>query len=204
MPRAWAAVQKPMENQQPAVSLISVRCPVDQGEMHCLFFFVVYESLIHHCLSALNIAKWNIVYLSSASESTNFAIEKNIEWYQRLTFRSNVLVLDKRCYLKRCYLKSFSINVQVQVQQQCSIHFCIKIFFKPWFVWLIWSFECLILMILTMTKYHENLLRDSLLSLLFIVKFFSSLETKMVLKIPNETFLRITRYLASQWVTGVG
>ena len=51
-------------------------------------------------------------------------------------------------------------------------------------------------MILTMAKYHENLLRDSPLSLLFIVKFFSSLETKMVVKIPNETFLRITRYLA--------
>ena len=50
-------------------------------------------------------------------------------------------------------------------------------------------------MILTMTKYHENLLRDSPLSLLFIVKIFSSLETKMVLKIPNETFLRITQYL---------
>ena len=49
-------------------------------------------------------------------------------------------------------------------------------------------------MILTMTKYHENLLRDSPLSLLFIVKFFSSLETMMALKIPNETFLRITRY----------
>ena len=49
-------------------------------------------------------------------------------------------------------------------------------------------------MILTMTKYHENLLRDSPLSLLFIVKMFSSLETKMVLKTPNETFLRITRY----------
>ena len=39
-------------------------------------------------------------------------------------------------------------------------------------------------MILTMTKYHKNLLRDSPLSLLFIVKLFSSLETKMVLKIP--------------------
>ena len=82
----------------------------------------------------------------------------------------------------------------VQVQQQCSVYFCIKIFFKSWFVWLIWSFECLILMILTMTKYHENLLRDSPLSLLSIVKFFSSLETKMVLKIPNETFLRNTLY----------
>ena len=45
-----------------------------------------------------------------------------------------------------------------------------------------------------MTKHHENLLRDSPLSLLFMVKFFSSLETKMSLKIPNETFLRITLY----------
>ena len=50
-------------------------------------------------------------------------------------------------------------------------------------------------MILTMTKYHEILLRDSPLSLLSTVKFFSSLETKMNLKIPNETFLRNTLYL---------
>ena len=50
-------------------------------------------------------------------------------------------------------------------------------------------------MILTMTKYHENLLRDSPLSSLSIVRIFSSLETKMILKIPNETFSRITRYL---------
>ena len=57
-----------------------------------------------------------------------------------------------------------------------------------------WPFKCLISMILTMTKYHENLLRDSPLSLLSVVKFLSSLETKKVLKIPNETFLRITRY----------
>ena len=40
-----------------------------------------------------------------------------------------------------------------------------------------------------MTKYHENLLRDNFLSLLSVVKFFSSLETKMVLKIVNETFI---------------
>ena len=49
-------------------------------------------------------------------------------------------------------------------------------------------------MILTVTKYHENLLKVSSLSLLSMVKFLSSLETKIVLKIPNETFLRITRY----------
>ena len=64
-------------------------------------------------------------------------------------------------------------------------------------------------MILTVTKYHENLLRDSPLSLLFIVKFSSSLETNMVLKIPNETFLRNTRYVergklesGTRWGTG--
>ena len=45
------------------------------------------------------------------------------------------------------------------------------------------------------TKYHENLLRDSSLSLLSTVKFFSYLEIKMILKIRNETFLRITQYL---------
>ena len=50
-----------------------------------------------------------------------------------------------------------------------------------------------ILMILTMTKYHENLLRNSALSLLSTVKIFSSLETEMILKLPNETFLGITR-----------
>ena len=49
-----------------------------------------------------------------------------------------------------------------------------------------------------MTKYPENLLRDSPLSLLFIVKFFSSLESKTVLKIPNETFLRITLYIQNE------
>ena len=49
-------------------------------------------------------------------------------------------------------------------------------------------------MILTMTKHHENLPRDSPLSLLSMVEFCSSLETKMILKIPNETFLRITQY----------
>ena len=49
-------------------------------------------------------------------------------------------------------------------------------------------------MILTVAKFQENLLRDSTLSLLFRVKFFSSLETKMILKIQNETFLGITRY----------
>ena len=43
-------------------------------------------------------------------------------------------------------------------------------------------------MILTMTRYHENLFRDSPLY------FLSSLKTIMILKIPNETILRITRY----------
>ena len=66
-----------------------------------------------------------------------------------------------------------------------------------WFVWLILPFECLILMILTMAKYHKSLLKDSTLSLLCIVKFFSSLETKMIQKRPNETFLRDTLYLAN-------
>ena len=50
-------------------------------------------------------------------------------------------------------------------------------------------------MVLMMAKYHEILLLDSPLSLLSIMKFFSYLDTTMILKIPNETFLRITRYL---------
>ena len=48
-------------------------------------------------------------------------------------------------------------------------------------------------MILSIPKYHENLLKDSNLSLLFVVKFFSSFKTKMILKMQNETFLRITQ-----------
>ena len=56
-------------------------------------------------------------------------------------------------------------------------------------------------MILTITKYHKNLLRDSPLPSLSIVKFLSSLETKMILKIPNETFLRITRYNYNNSIT---
>ena len=53
-------------------------------------------------------------------------------------------------------------------------------------------------MILTMTKYHENLLRVSPLSLLSMVKFFLSLETKMVLEIPNvkHLYLLSVRYIA--------
>ena len=39
---------------------------------------------------------------------------------------------------------------------------------------------------------------------LFIVKIFSALETKMVLKIPNETFLRITRYFQSETAASFG
>ena len=49
-------------------------------------------------------------------------------------------------------------------------------------------------MILTMPKYHENLLRESPLSSFSMVNFLSSLETKKILKISNETFSRITRY----------
>ena len=49
-------------------------------------------------------------------------------------------------------------------------------------------------MISTIAKYHENLLKDSTLSLRFTVKISSSLEAKMILKKPNETFLRITLY----------
>ena len=84
----------------------------------------------------------------------------------------------------------------VQVQQQCSVYFCIKRFLNNDLFWLI---KCVIMMILTMTKYHGNLVRDSSLSLLAIVKFFSSLETKMILKIPNKSFLKITQYMEPKW-----
>ena len=56
-------------------------------------------------------------------------------------------------------------------------------------------------MILTSTKYHGNLLKDSSWSLLSLVNFFTSLETKKILKIPNRTFLKITRYLLNQLMT---
>jgi len=52
-------------------------------------------------------------------------------------------------------------------------------------------------MILMMAKYREILLLDSPLSSLSVNKLLSSLETKMILITPNETFLRITRYLLS-------
>ena len=58
----------------------------------------------------------------------------------------------------------------VQVKPQCSL------FLDHDFFWLVRPLECLIWVILTMTKYHENLLRDSALSLLSIVNFFTSLE----------------------------
>ena len=48
-----------------------------------------------------------------------------------------------------------------------------------------------------MTKYHKDLLRDSPLSSLSIVKLFSSFETTMILKTTNITFLRITLYIPS-------
>ena len=78
----------------------------------------------------------------------------------------------------------------VQVQHQFSVYFCMKINFKSWFLWLIWPFECLILMILKVTKYQEYLLRDSPLSLLFAVKFFSTMETKKVPKITKWNLFR--------------
>ena len=60
-------------------------------------------------------------------------------------------------------------------------------------------------MILMMTKYDENLLCDNTLSLLSIVKIFSSLETKMIQQVPNKNVLRITQYICmsalSAWVS---
>ena len=38
--------------------------------------------------------------------------------------------------------------------------------------------------------------------MLSIVKFFSSMETQMILKVPNKIFLRITRYLVKEVVSG--
>ena len=71
------------------------------------------------------------------------------------------------------------------------------------FLHTLWPFECLILMILIMTKYDENLLKDSPLSLLSLVIFFSFLKIKMIAKLPSETFLRITRYhIFLLWMDG--
>ena len=54
-------------------------------------------------------------------------------------------------------------------------------------------------MILTIAKYHESLLKDSTLSLLSVVEFFTSSESKTILKLSNETFLKITRYQLDQY-----
>ena len=75
----------------------------------------------------------------------------------------------------------------VQAQQQCSVYFCVKMNFDSLVFWLIWSDFG------DFGEYHENLLKDSPLSLHSVEKIFSSLETKMILKAPNETFLKITR-----------
>ena len=45
--------------------------------------------------------------------------------------------------------------------------------------------KCLILIILTMVKYHENLSRNSALSMFSMAKYFSSLKTKIILEIKN-------------------
>ena len=82
----------------------------------------------------------------------------------------------------------------VQVEQHCSVYFCMKIILKSRLFWLIWPYKSQIFMILTIATYHENLLKDSTLPLLFIVKFFSPLETQKILKTPSKTFLRITGY----------
>jgi len=61
-------------------------------------------------------------------------------------------------------------------------------------MWLIWPFQCLILTVLTMTKYLENLLRDSTLPFISFAKKFLSQAVLMILKIPNKTFFWFTRY----------
>ena len=62
--------------------------------------------------------------------------------------------------------------------------------------WLIWPFQCLILMIMPMADDHEILLKASSLSLLSMVRFFSSLKIKMILKIPNKM---LRNYTSSKW-----
>ena len=52
-----------------------------------------------------------------------------------------------------------------------------------------------------MAKYLENLLRDSTLPFISIAKKFLSLTGLIMLKIPNETFLRINQYLWHAWHT---
>ena len=72
-----------------------------------------------------------------------------------------------------------------------------KIFFKSWFVWLIafWmsSFD-------NYDNYQisRKLAQRQPFVFAFYSKFFPFLETKMVLKIQNETFLRITRYIPTR------
>ena len=49
----------------------------------------------------------------------------------------------------------------VQVQQEYSVYFCIKMIFKSWLLWLIWPFQCQTIIILTMAEFVGNLLEDS-------------------------------------------
>ena len=63
-------------------------------------------------------------------------------------------------------------------------------------MYLIWPFECLILTILTLTKSLQNLLRDSILPVIFTVKKSILYVVLIMLKMPKETFFLTTLYQA--------
>ena len=58
-----------------------------------------------------------------------------------------------------------------------------------------WLFECQILTILAMTKCLQNLLRDSSLSVIFIIKKFPFYVVLIMLKMSKDNFFRDTQYL---------
>ena len=74
--------------------------------------------------------------------------------------------------------------------------FCIKMILKSWLFWLIWSFSCQIMTILTMAKFLENLLKDSTLSLFDILNIVFLLSSLFDSKMPLVNFLLDTRYFS--------
>ena len=156
------------------INLISCHLPTHRVFIHLVFQRVVQQILCRTSSISINLGRY-IMYrvflkkvLHKREEKVQVQVQVQVQEIMKMTQQKDENL--------------------VQVQQHYSDFFCVKIVFKSQFFWLIWPFKCLILMILTIAKYHEILLKDSTSSLLFIVKFFSSLKTKMILKTPNETF----------------
>ena len=83
----------------------------------------------------------------------------------------------------------------VHVQQQYVVSFCEKNDSKFGFSQQIWHYQCLIFMILIVTKYLENLLRESSLSQYSIAKIFLFQAIQIILKCLFNNFFWMTPYL---------